>query len=67
MISVTRFDRASWLVSEISETAGSQKMQQQPTDLFRLFLLHPMTGALDQVAADHPGADVVCMNTPGRW
>src|SRR4051794_21274968 len=33
-----------------------QKLQQQPADLLRLFLLHPMAGAVDQVTAEHPAA-----------
>src|ERR1700694_4750296 len=30
-----------------------QELQQQVTNLLRLFLLHPMAGAVDQMTADH--------------
>src|SRR5260370_18279041 len=33
-----------------------QKLDQQLAHPFRLFLLHPMPGAVDQVATHHPGA-----------
>src|SRR5262249_3899581 len=33
-----------------------QKLDQQLADASRLLLLHPMTGAVDQVTPDHPGA-----------
>src|SRR6202166_5250120 len=33
-----------------------QELQQQAPDLAGLLLLHPMTGAIDQVTAEHAGA-----------
>src|SRR5260370_28081603 len=33
-----------------------QEIDQQPDDRVRLFLLHPMPGAVEQVYADHAGA-----------
>src|SRR5260370_25455439 len=33
-----------------------QKLDQQLAHPFRLFLLHPMPGAVDQMATHHPGA-----------
>src|SRR3954447_9262337 len=33
-----------------------QEFQQQPADLLRLFLLHPMAGAIEEVTAEHSGA-----------
>src|SRR5262249_60195648 len=33
-----------------------QKPDQQFIDVFRLLLLHPMTGAVDQMTAEHTGA-----------
>jgi len=33
-----------------------KEFQQQASDLLRLFLLHPVPGALDQMTADHAGA-----------
>src|SRR5260370_34524057 len=31
-----------------------QELQQHVTNLLRLFLLHPVSGAVDQMTADHP-------------
>jgi hypothetical protein len=33
-----------------------QELQQQPADFIGLFLLHPMSGALDKMTAKHVGA-----------
>src|SRR5215472_14512411 len=36
-----------------------QKLQQEPAHLLRLLLLHPMAGAVDQMAAEHPRASTL--------
>src|SRR5205085_6618493 len=44
------------LASGVLMLRMSKKFQQQASDLLRLFLLHPVPGALDQMTADHAGA-----------
>src|SRR4051794_29486196 len=41
---------AGWCVGRL------QERQQQPTHFRRLLLLHPVAGAIDQMAADHVAA-----------
>src|ERR1051326_2554035 len=49
---------------ELSPVLGrrllAHEIEQQRDDLLRLLLLHPVPGALEQLAADHAGADLLC-------
>ena len=46
----------------------AEELQQQAADFARLFLLHPMSGAFDQMNVEHARAGAFCIvsNTPGR-
>src|ERR1700751_6157680 len=37
----------------------AQEIEQQRDDLLRLLLLHPVPGAVEQLTADHAGADLL--------
>src|SRR5215470_15185562 len=46
--------RGGWRAGQSSDVARlAQERQQEAADFGGLFLLHPMTGAIDEVAADH--------------
>src|SRR5712675_931168 len=43
----------------LSRRLLAQEIEQQRNDLLRLLLLHPVPGAVEQLAADHAGADLL--------
>src|ERR1700746_2137784 len=43
----------------LSRRLLAQEIDQQRDDLLRLLLLHPVPGAVEQLAADHTGADLL--------
>src|SRR3954468_12605921 len=43
----------------LSRRLVAQEIEQQRDDLLRLLLLHPVPGAVEQLTADHAGADLL--------
>src|SRR3954469_23568811 len=43
----------------LSRRLLAQEIEQQRDDLLRLLLLHPVPGAVEQLTADHAGADLL--------
>ena len=52
----------------LSRRVLAQEIEQQWDDLLRLLLLHPVPGAVEQLASDHAGADLLrALKAPGVW
>ena len=65
---------AGWLANlarlspVLSRCLLAQEIEQQRDDLLRLLLLHPVPGAVEQLAADHAGTDLLrAFEGPGVW
>src|SRR4051794_33659276 len=52
--------QSRWGLSPVlSRRLVAQEIEQQRDDLLRLLLLHPVPGAVEQLTADHAGADLL--------